>query len=347
MHTAVVGVGLAGTLLAWRLARRPGCRVTLIGPPGTADATAASGGLVRGFEADPGASWAATRSLVELLASPTLRGWSGYRETGSLYVCPARAGVERLAAAVEAEVAGSVRLLSTMDMRRAYGFAGLPDTAVGVAERRAGWFSPDRLRTHVLGELAGLGVARVAAPMSILAPDGACLIRGAEHRYDRVVLATGRWTGRLLERGGVPCGGYRTKLIQYGVSRMSGAPLPAFVDDTSGLYGRSTPDGAALLGLPSDGWDISPDRLVPDQGLAARVLEVAAARLPGRRFGPPRLTAAADCYLDPPGLALRPVPGCQALFTFTGGSGGAAKTALAASGIAAGQLAAVLTGGTP
>ena len=46
--------------------------------------------------------------------------------------------------------------------------------------------------------------------------------------------------------------------------------------------------------------------------------------------------SAADCYSDPPGLALRHVTG--AMHTFTGGSGGAAKTALAASRIAARAL---------
>lgn len=344
MHAAVVGAGLAGTLLAWRLAGLPGCRVTLLGPGGTADATAASGGLVRGFEVDPEASRTATESLVELLASPTLRAWSGYRETGSLYVCPDRSGVGP-AGAVEAELGGSVRLLSTVDIAREYGFAGLPGTAVGVAERQAGWFSPERLRSRVLRELARIGVARIAAPVSTLTPDGACVVRHTERRYDRVVLATGRWTPALLDRSGLLSGGYRTKLIQYGVCRISGPPLPAFIDDTSGLYGRSTPDGAALLGVPSDTWDVPADRPAPDRALAARVTAVAALRLPGHRFGAARLTAAADCYINPPGLALRPVPGCSALFTFTGGSGGAAKTALAASRIAARQLTTVRTGG--
>ncbi len=41
-----------------------------------------------------------------------------------------------------------------------------------------------------------------------------------------------------------------------------------------------------------------------------------------------------------PGLALRPVPGIPALFTFTGGAGGSAKTALAASRRASARLVA-------
>jgi glycine/D-amino acid oxidase-like deaminating enzyme len=342
MRTAVVGAGLAGTLLAWRLARMPGNEVTLIGRPASTDATAASGGLVRGFEVDAHASRLATGSLLELRGSRTLREWSGYRESGSLYVCDAAAA--GAAAAVERALPGSVRVLSQADLQRGYGLGGLPDDAVGLAERRAGWYSPDRLRTSIGCELAGLGVTRVAAPVTSVGP-GVCRAGQMVHRFDRVVLATGRWTGTLLRRSGLPADGYRTKLIQYSVARMAGPPLPALVDDTSGLYGRSTPDGSALLGLPSRRWDIPPDAPVAVPALAARLVEIAAVRLPGRTLGPATVTAGADCYCEPPGLQLRPVADVPDLFTFTGGSGGAAKTALAASTVAARQLSTVLTGG--
>jgi hypothetical protein len=52
---------------------------------------------------------------------------------------------------------------------------------------------------------------------------------------------------------------------------------------------------------------------------------------------PIRTVAAFDCYSDPPGLTLRPTS-IPSVFTFTGGSGGAAKTALAASRLAAAAL---------
>ena len=51
---------------------------------------------------------------------------------------------------------------------------------------------------------------------------------------------------------------------------------------------------------------------------------------------PTAVVAAADAYADPPVLALRPV--ADGVFTFTGGCGGAAKYALAASRLAAGAL---------
>ena len=61
-------------------------------------------------------------------------------------------------------------------------------------------------------------------------------------------------------------------------------------------------------------------------------LRLATACFPGLKSGDARQRiSAADCYCDPPALALREVgervPGW---FTFTGGSGGAAKAVLAA-----------------
>ena len=85
MRICVVGTGLAGSLLAWRLAADRTVRVDLAGSP-AADATTASGGVARGFETLPEQRELALDSLRELLDSALLRAWSGYRETGSTYV---------------------------------------------------------------------------------------------------------------------------------------------------------------------------------------------------------------------------------------------------------------------
>ncbi len=63
MQVSVLGGGLAGALLAWRLARQPGVgRVSLApGPARDRDATAASGGAVRGYEIEAAAAAAGDR----------------------------------------------------------------------------------------------------------------------------------------------------------------------------------------------------------------------------------------------------------------------------------------------
>jgi glycine/D-amino acid oxidase-like deaminating enzyme len=80
MRICVIGAGIAGTLLAWRLAESTSVdRIDLVtGPPGT-DATAASGGGVRGFETHPVQRRLAIDSLTELFDG--LRETAGYTET--------------------------------------------------------------------------------------------------------------------------------------------------------------------------------------------------------------------------------------------------------------------------
>ena len=232
---------------------------------------------------------------------------------------------------------------SSGELADRYPFRGLPPGTVGIVERRAGYFSPDRLRAGIL--------ARVRAAVHEIAVAGVTpvptvrLCDGAERRFDAVVVTAGAWSVRLLTDAGTPPDGLRTKRIQYSVHAGCPAGLGAFVDETSGLYGRPTSDGGMLVGLPSDEWDVDPGASAPDRALADRVADGVRTR-----FGAPVLAAAAirtvasfDCYADPPGLALRPAAAGSALFSFTGGSGGAAKTVLAASRRAAQELFQICT----
>jgi hypothetical protein len=344
----VFGAGLCGSLLAWRLAlARRDWSVELIGPTKIEDATAASGGLVRGFERDPTACDMAAASLAELRSSPTLIAWSDYRETPSVYVCPPmeHADVEALVAAVHRRLPGSARIATDGELKEErHGWAGLPAGSLGVIEQRAGYFSPARLRERVLVELPGLGVTVLDGRLEQIhpEPEGGARVRvGArELRYDMVVIAAGRWTRQVLAASALPAARYRTKAIEYGLYEAGGESPPAFVDETSGLYGRPAGDGHVLLGLPSRRWDVAPDRPGSCPQASAQTVRTAARRLPGLRLG--RLVqhvGAADCYTEPARLALRPARhGVSGLYTFSGGSGGAAKTALAASAIAVRQL---------
>ena len=344
---SVVGGGIAGALLAWRLARHPDVEEVLLAPgvAGARDATAASGGLVRGYETEPAQRRLAIDSLAELLDDDRLRGWSGYTETGSIYRPQDPAPIAAVAAEISASLPGSAELLPARELQHR-GWSMTEDelagsAAVAVAERRAGHLDPDGLRANVLADLAARRGVQVLPEGTVrdVTPSGFRLCDKA-YSADLVVLATGAWTPALLNAWGWDSTGLRTKAIQYTVFGINGWRPGTFVDEVSGLYGKPTPDGL-LLGLPTQSWDVDPDVAEPDPALSQAVFELAGSRFRRLRLthgAPPVL--AVDCYSADALLALRPVPGTgNRLFTFTGGSGGAAKTVLAASAQAAIQLA--------
>jgi glycine/D-amino acid oxidase-like deaminating enzyme len=338
VRVCVAGGGLAGSLLAWRLAQRPGVRVDLMtgraGPRPPADATAASGGAVRAYDALPEQRRLAIASLAELLASPVLREWARYRATGFAYLRDGEADLSGEVAEIERELPGAAELTTAAEAFRARdggpGWAGDPGAAV-VRERQAGCTSPASLRDAILADLA----TRPSACVRNAALEGR-----VPTAYDAVVLAVGAWTPRLLGTLGVPAEGYRTRSIQYAVYDAGQVRPPAFADERTGLYGLPTADGGMLLGLPTTEWDVPPGPAPLDQSLRERARRLAAKCFPGLTLGDASQQAAtADCFCDPPVLALRRVDGTgPGLFTFTGGSGGCAKSALAASQRAAREL---------
>ncbi|MDH6140502.1 glycine/D-amino acid oxidase-like deaminating enzyme [Kitasatospora sp. GP30] len=344
---AVIGGGLAGAVLAWRLTRM-GHPVTVLtgGATVARDATAISGGLVRAFETDPLAATAAALSLAELRADAGLRELAGYREFGSSYLLPpgsTEAAIRPVLDLVGELLPGAAELMDAAELKA---FRGLPPGTLAVVEPAAGCLSPARLRAGLLAAVEAVGGTVRAEAVTALAPDGELrtAARGGE-RFRAVVVAAGPWTPRLLRSWGLPDQGLRAKQIQYTLGGTSQLPpgMGAFVDETSGLYGR--PDGPhrMLLGLPTDRWDMDPGALTPLPELAAQVAACAAERLGLADWpGPDARTAtAADCWAPPGGLAgllLRRLLPHGPLFTFTGGTGGAAKTVLANSRDAATML---------
>ncbi|MFD7664676.1 FAD-dependent oxidoreductase [Streptomyces sp. NPDC059788] len=344
MRAAIVGGGLAGAALGWRLAQR-GASVTVFvaGAGRWRDATGASGGLVRGFDTDPDAGRLAAESLAELRGDPRLRDWAGYQEGTSTYLLPPDADVDRARGTlrtVDALLPGSAELRPAAGLAP---FRGLPEGTWCVRERHAGHVSPGRLRDSLLRAVADLGGTLRCEPVLGVLPGPALRLGlGVERRYDAVVLATGPWTPHLLDRWGLPDQGLSTRQIQYTLGRTVPRGLGAFVDETSGLYGRPVGTGQMLLGLPTTRWGVGPDEVARDPALARRVAECAGLRLGLTAWPGPgaRTVASLDCYPvgGRGGLALRGCRPDSALYTFAGGGGGAAKTALAAGRLAARTL---------
>ncbi|GAA2004814.1 hypothetical protein GCM10009838_83820 [Catenulispora subtropica] len=343
----VVGAGLAGAALAWRLAGARSADVEIclaVDSPDPRDASRASGGLVRAFEIDPWHRGNAERSLAELLSDPLLRKWAGYRRAGSTYILDTGRPGHRAALAAARAMSG-VRVAGAADLA-ADGWRGLPEHAFAVCEPDAGYLSPHDLRTALITDFAARRGATLLGPVAGLertrsgGPWRVRTVGDGPRECDVVVLATGAWTPALLRRHGWETAELTTKAIQYTQVRVAGRRPTPFVDETSGLYGRPDEDGVMLLGVPTESWGVDPDRLHAEPGLTDRAVRLAAERLPellpGDRL---RTVVAADCYGERAGLALEPVAAAGGgMFTFSAGSGGSAKTALAASAQAAHDL---------
>lgn len=342
MRVCVIGGGLAGAMLAWRLAQQPVVGEVLLAPgPGSPqDATSASGGSIRGYELAAAQRRLAIDSMAELVSDPTLRDWAGYVCCGSVYVPADSTGLAEAVTEIEASLPGSASLLSAVELAER-GWSGLDAGALGLLEAEGGYLSPQRLRQSVLADLAGRSRVRFLAEglVSELEP-GEFTLAGERHRYDVVVLALGAWTPLVLREHGFDATGLRTKGIQYTIHQATGALPTTFVDDITDLFGKPVP-GGVLLGLPTSAWDVPPLGLAADPALSAAAAELAVRRFPRLRLhsaAPP--VAAVDCYAADGMLSLRPVEASEdRLFTFTGGTGSAAKTVLAASRRAAIQLA--------
>ncbi|MGK4591254.1 NAD(P)/FAD-dependent oxidoreductase [Amycolatopsis sp. w19] len=341
MRVGIVGGGVAGALLAWRLRQAaPRSTIDVYTARSTdGDATSASGGLVRGFQRLEHAGRLAATGLAELRANPALRAASDYREVGSVYLALSGDGLADPVRVIEEALPGSATLLTAPELAARYPFRGLPSGVTAVVERHAGFVSPAGLRDAVLGWLTDRGASVRRMPVVTVDPAPALrLADGATAGYDAVVVAAGPWTPALLAASGLPAGGLRVKQIQYTVYEGGPAGLGTFVWEGTGMWGRPAGDAGFLLGLPSDHWDVDPAGPRPDVALIDRVASEARRLLghPLAEHCPHRTTVSSDCYHDPPGLELREVaPG---VFTFTGGSGGAAKTVVAASRVAAAEL---------
>jgi hypothetical protein len=274
----------------------------------------------------------------ELTAEYPLRGLAA----GTTAVVERHAGYlspARLRAAVLAELAAGGCVI------RDRAVAAVTATAGGPAVRLAG----NPVHGHHTAHGYGVGRGHEPAPGCGPAgghhpPDSHDAVRG----YDAVVVAAGAWTAGILAAGGLPGDGFRTRQIQYSLHAVRLPELGAFVEHESGFYGRPADGGAFLLGLPSPRWDVTPGAVEADAVLTERVTAYAIRRFGAQLAGPPvRTVASLDCYHQPPGLALRRVLAGTPVFTFTGGSGGAAKAALAASRTAAAALLAELAASTP
>ncbi|MGH3979774.1 MAG: NAD(P)/FAD-dependent oxidoreductase [Pseudonocardiaceae bacterium] len=335
---AVVGGGVSGAAILEALTRAGIGRPTLFEKAGVAaGATGLSGGLVRVYHTDPFLSDLAADSVPGLRRlDAALSSSMGYVQAGSLYL-EAEHRVRRMREEVErlrGRCDWPLRVLLPDEGKARFPAFEWAGVGAAVYEERAGYASP-RQTTKALLSLAtsrGAVVAEGTPVIGIRARRGRVAgvrLPSSSFAADIVVVAAGAWSRDLLTGMGlaVPL---RSKRVQYNLFRVPGAPRhPAFIDDTTGVYGRPHEPGTSLIGMALDEWDVALRPAAIDPSTSAAIHDAAQQRASWLKGATVAGGASGFDAYTPDGHALLGFDDqVEGLFLATGWSGGGFKMAL-------------------
>jgi glycine oxidase len=211
-RVAIIGAGVAGLGIGWRLAAA-GCQVTVFerAQAGHGASWAAAGMLAAGLEAEPGEErllalnlesqrlWPAFRDQLEAVAGRAI----GYRAEGTLAVALTRDDVERLRFSFDFQRGLGIELawLSGAEARRLEPHLrpGLAAAVLSPHDHQVD--SRDLSSALVAAFLRAGGELREHAAVSALDVDASrvrgVVVHGKRHAADLVVLAAGAWSAEL------------------------------------------------------------------------------------------------------------------------------------------------------
>jgi glycine oxidase len=282
MRVIVVGAGIVGRSVAWRLAQR-GASVTVVDPdPSRSAARVAAGMLAPVTEAHFGEDDLLQLNLESAGRWPRFAAElgceagadAGYVESGTLLVArdlDDQRELDRLAAYLESR-GRAVEVLDARSLRRR-------EPALGVSTRGGFWVAGDhqvnpRATLEALASAgAQRGVTEVAAAAVAVEPQRAELDDGRVLHADAVVACAGWSTRDLL---GVPLRPVKGQVVRLGST--SRAVLPTHVIRGLDVYVVARPDGEIVVGATSE--EVGPDRTVTSGGVRT-LLEEAWRLLPG------------------------------------------------------------------
>lgn len=257
----VVGGGIVGASISYSLANMGIDDVVLLDKENIASgSTKHSGGMIRIFHLDSYLSEMASESFRFFLNHPLE---TGYVQTGTLFLL----GEEDLTKAkMEVgklqEAGQTLRLLSRADGEKRFQIFKWAGISGAVYEENGGYVDPVSTtqflisRSQELGTMVyeGLSVEEIIVREQQVV--GARTQMGIIES-PIVIVAAGAWSSQLVKPWeiGTPI---RSKAIQvHGFKSIKNSePLPCFVDNITGLYGRSTARNLSLIGYPTDDWDI-------------------------------------------------------------------------------------------
>ncbi|MFB6111041.1 MAG: NAD(P)/FAD-dependent oxidoreductase [Halobacteriaceae archaeon] len=283
MKVAVVGAGAVGATAAMTLANA-GHEVTVYEAATVGSgATGRAAGLAYAAYVDPLDARIGERSLAEFRTAGT-RG-TGFNFTPRPYLWFATDRGET-ADAIRRQVdrmqryGVDVELLDSAAVAARYPGLRTEDITVAALARNAGFGSPAAYAADMAATAEASGATiHERTPVSLHARNGAIGIDGSGATYDRVAVAAGAHTGRLVANvtEALPMAPYRVQAL---VGEYPTADLPMLFDATAGVYARPHPDGL-LIGDGTEERPVDPSnwKETADAGFVETAREFARQRL--------------------------------------------------------------------
>lgn len=268
-NAIIVGGGIIGASIFHRLSQDLGKNILLIekSRPGFG-ATAFSGGILRAFHLD------------SVISDRALRGMQFYKELKNVAeekLVLHRTGFLNLIDnshhdRAEHEFARQSKTLdlewiSANSAKKRFGLNSVNKLTAAVYEPEASFVDPLVLSELLLdiGKRNG-GTVRFGIEMQNLKQRNGKVLgittNVGDFDCDNVILCTGAWSPTLTKHLQVQTSEkLRSKCIQVNIieSETNIGSIPAFIDLSTGTYGRPDEAHTALIGCPVDAWDVDPD----------------------------------------------------------------------------------------
>lgn len=273
MKIVIVGAGIIGAAIFNELTEKYKNKVTIVeqGRAAELGATSMSGGIIRCFD----------QSLERMkLAQYSLNQYRNFKnygdaesvfvETGCVYPIHIKKDLEQLKSSID-QLRINVKL-QFIDKSKLEEL--LPDTSWNdyqgaILEMEAGYFCPKYATQSLInyGLKKGGNLLEHTKCLQILHHENQ--IQGIRTQSenieaDLVILCGGAWSSQLALRSNINLPrSIRTKVIQmakFNKGSHSNEKVPAFIDESTGLYGRATSFNQLMIGVPTSEWDIDPDR---------------------------------------------------------------------------------------
>ncbi|HEU0116227.1 MAG TPA: FAD-dependent oxidoreductase [Thermomicrobiales bacterium] len=344
VDVAIVGGGIMGASLAWRLARRGAGRVALFERSVVASgASGKTGGLLRRHYSNRTEATLAQRGWRVYSDWPEIVGGDPVHTPAGLIVtvdtspaCPSNLDRLRRNVAMQNELGIPARVVSPAELADLQPFACWDDVAAAAYEPDSGYVDAvAATRGMALAARRAGADVREATPVLGVAVEGERVV-GVRTRFGvvpagAVVAAAGPWTNRVLAGTGVslPIEALRVQVAVVHRPLALEAPHLVYLDTANGVFARAWGPGRTFLGVAAGEQHdvVDPDaydqRSEPEHG--ERAIAALARRIPAMKDAV-YLTGQTGLYdMTPDAHAIIGPAGPDGLFVMAGFSGAGFK----------------------